>query len=342
MTNRELFATKGDVPVLSNSSENNGISGYVNLPATEQGNKITFSDTTTSDAIFYQPRPFVGYPHVQGLYAKQNGVWNEKNLLYFLSLFKAAAFGRFDYAAKFTRVIAMSMEVLLPVRGDGQIDFPYMEAYIRELEAARIRELEKYLIAAGFDDCKLTKDEQRTIEDWKQYKFTTKQFKLEDLFVSCTGNTDIQQKDIGNEGNIVVSSGIANCGIIGKTLRETKIISNPCITVDMFGNVFTRDFPFAMVTHARIFAIIPKEQKLSQKTLLYVSTLIKYFSLIYSFSSMASWNAVKNVKISLPVDESGEIDYRHIETFIRAIMKLAIRGVIELKDKEIAATKSVV
>ncbi len=145
LTNRELFATQGTVPVLSNSSENNGIAGYVGLNATESGNMITFSDTTTSDAIFYQPNPFVGYPHVQGLYAKQSDLWNEKSLLYFLALFKAAAFGRFDYAAKFTRKIALKMKVLLPVTAAGNIDFKYMETYIDKLRESRLTDLKNYL-----------------------------------------------------------------------------------------------------------------------------------------------------------------------------------------------------
>lgn len=149
LTNRELFATQGTVPVLSNSSENNGIAGYIGLKATESGNKITFSDTTTSDAIFYQPNPFVGYPHVQGLYAKQNDLWNEKSLLYFLALFKAAAFGRFDYAAKFTRKIALKMKVTLPVTAVGNIDFKYMEKYIDKLRESRLTDLKNYLCPSG-------------------------------------------------------------------------------------------------------------------------------------------------------------------------------------------------
>ena len=149
LTNRELFATQGTVPVLSNSSENNGIAGYIGLKATESGNKITFSDTTTSDAIFYQPNPFVGYPHVQGLYAKQNDLWNEKSLLYFLALFKAAAFGRFDYAAKFTRKIALKMKVTLPVTAVGNIDFRYMEKYIDKLRESRLTDLKNYLCPSG-------------------------------------------------------------------------------------------------------------------------------------------------------------------------------------------------
>ena len=68
MTNHKLFEHKGLIPVIVNSSTTNGIGGYVDLKPTEKGNMITFSDTTTSDAIFYQSKDFIGYSHVQGLY----------------------------------------------------------------------------------------------------------------------------------------------------------------------------------------------------------------------------------------------------------------------------------
>lgn len=157
LTNSHLFDEAGTVPVVTNSSTNNGISGYTKLDPTEKGNMITFSDTTTSEGIFYQPEPFVGYPHVQGLYPKSNRKkWNERTLTYFLVLFRKCALGRFDYAAKFTRKIAAEMEVVLPATSDGKIDFDFMTQRVRELEAQRVRELEAYLEATGLklDDIK--------------------------------------------------------------------------------------------------------------------------------------------------------------------------------------------
>lgn len=169
-TNAKLFASKGDTPVVSNSSVNNGIGGFVSLPATEKGNMITFSDTTVGDAIFYQPKDFVGYPHVQGLYAK-SAIWTERSLLYFLAAFKhqACQYG-FDYAHKFTRVIALGMKVRLPVDESGRIDIDYMESYVRELEAARLRELEKYIFVTGFDNIELSKKEKLAMAQLKKLK----------------------------------------------------------------------------------------------------------------------------------------------------------------------------
>lgn len=44
MTNSTLFQSKDKIPVVTNSSLNNGVSGYVDLEPTEKGNMITYSD----------------------------------------------------------------------------------------------------------------------------------------------------------------------------------------------------------------------------------------------------------------------------------------------------------
>lgn len=144
-TNATLFATKGDVPVIVNSSTDNGVGGWVALAPTEKGNMITFSDTTTSDAIFYQPFDFVGYSHVQGLHPYDPISWTENSYLYFLSLFKKSANGRFDYATKFTRYLAMDMEVEMPISSNGDIDYSFMENYISAVKKQIIARLKEFI-----------------------------------------------------------------------------------------------------------------------------------------------------------------------------------------------------
>ena len=114
-----------------NSSQHNGIGGHVNLPPTEEGGIITFSDTTTADSIFYQPNPFIGYSHVQGVYPKEPGRWDQESLLYIVSVFRKITSGRFNYATKFTRKIASELELLLPVDENGSLEFAYMSAFIK-------------------------------------------------------------------------------------------------------------------------------------------------------------------------------------------------------------------
>ncbi|GAA8425774.1 restriction endonuclease subunit S [Helicobacter pylori] len=145
LTNPHLFDSNAKNPVVTNSSLNNGISGYSSLEPTEKGNQITYSDTTTSEGIFYQKRPFIGYSHVQGLYPlKYHEFWNEKTLLYIVVVFKKVACGRFDYGNKFNRKIASEMLISLPTNPHGGIDFHFMRTLINALMKQTIQGVVEY------------------------------------------------------------------------------------------------------------------------------------------------------------------------------------------------------
>lgn len=154
MKNNELFASVGTTPVLSNSSVDNGIGGYCGLAPTEQGGMITFSDTTTgADTMFYQPNPFIGYPHVQGMYPYQSDRWNEKCCLYVISCIRRSAGNGWSYAVKFNRALVKELLIELPVIEShdpdheytvDDIDFDYMKRYIRATEKLAIADVVKY------------------------------------------------------------------------------------------------------------------------------------------------------------------------------------------------------
>ena len=149
-------------------------------------------------------------------------------------------------------------------------------------------------------------------------------FKLKELFDSQNGDFDIQQKHIDNTGEYVVSSGVQNNGIIGKSSIQAKVIKENSITVDMFGNVFFRDFPYKMVTHARVFSLSSKHIK-NRKCGLYISALLSYLPFLFSYNNMASWNKIKDFSIKLPVNPNGEIAYDYMSNYISELEQERIR-----------------
>ena len=155
--NSYLISKNGKIPVVANTSINNGIGGYSNLMATEKGGIITFSDTTTADSIFYQPKDFIGYSHVQGMYPYSN-LWNEKSLRYFMTIFKKVALSKnFDYANKFNRKLALEFVVMLPTIDGTNLDYDYMEKYITTIEKLTIKNVVEYkdsIIAKTKEICK--------------------------------------------------------------------------------------------------------------------------------------------------------------------------------------------
>ena len=161
MSNDELYQTSGNSPVLSNSSVDNGIGGYCGLDTTENGRIITFSDTTTgTDTMFYQPNPFIGYAHVQGMYPFDEN-WGEFQQRYFICAMKQACGTGWNYSNKFNRKLVAEMTPLLPIQTDAEgnpiidtdckyhpdgyiPDWGFMEKYIKAIEKIVIADVVQY------------------------------------------------------------------------------------------------------------------------------------------------------------------------------------------------------
>jgi hypothetical protein len=73
-----------------------------------------------------------------------------------------------------------SIDIKLPIKTDGSIDFDFMESIISELQAEHIAELENYLLAAGLKDCNLTEQEQKILYEYDKIEWG--KFKLGTLF----------------------------------------------------------------------------------------------------------------------------------------------------------------
>lgn len=343
MTNVDLFKTKGNTPVVTNSSVNNGITGYVNLAPTEKGGIITYSDTTTSEAIFYQPDNFVGYSHVQGLYPYDKKLWNEKTLLYFVSLFRKSANNRFDYANKFNRTVASEMFVKLPISSENKIDFNFMENYIRELEQERIRELERYLQASGLDNYELTGEERKAIDLINSNKIKFKDFIIKDIFDIATGKDFI----IGNseKGSIpLVSHTNSDNGIsIYVKQQKNKRLFNAKNTLALADRgVFyatTQDKNFHIGT--RVKALTFKSGEMSEEKRLFFTTTINKLQIFFTEYLINATDSLPDLKIKLPINYEGEIDYEFMNTYMKAIEKLVIKNVVDWKNKIINTTKAI-
>ena len=138
-----------------------------------------------------------------------------------------------------------------------------------------------------------------------------KAFKLGALFTSKNGDIDIKKEHINGEGYPVVSSGNDNTGILGCSDIEACVIPKNTITVDMFGNVYYRDFDYKIVTHARVFALLPNGFSLDEKTGLYFATSLVWLSHIFSYDNMCSYKKIKDMEIEVPVIKSPDPDHEY-------------------------------
>ena len=327
ITNKDLYAETGNTPVLSNSSTNNGIGGYCGLEPTESGNMITFSDTTTgADTMFYQPDPFIGYPHVQGLYAKGNHKWCEKEYLYLISVVRRAAGKGWSYSNKFTRKFVSELKVLLPVKDNLLLDV----------------ELMSEIIGGGISMSNID------TSSWKE-------FKLDELFEK------IKTEKIAGKANDfptcrtdeytipLLTAGADNQGFARYAKRnQCPTILKNVISISANGAntgvTFYQKDEFAVLQDAYAIKLKDMEIPNEQVGLFLASCIGKILHGNFSWTYKAGWERIKGMVIKLPVKESEEIDWEYMQERITELEQYLIATGLndyELtdEDKDILATK---
>lgn len=155
------------------------------------------------------------------------------------------------------------------------------------------------------------------------------------MFVSSNGDFDIQKTHINGKGNYVITAGLTDNGILGKTNIPAKIFDSKTITVDMFGCVFYRQFEYKMVTHARVFSLKTLFE-VSDNQGIYLACSLGFLRFLFGYENMCSWEKIKNFKIQLPLKEKSldfsnpcdnvkNIDFDFMESFIRELEEERIR-----------------
>ncbi len=247
------------------------------------------------------------------------------------------------------------MEIRLPYTQRGGIDFAYMESRIREMEESRIREMEAYLKVAGFEDCELTEEERSSIELMKQGNVVFNSFYVTDdhkkkrengVFAVKNSHNILQSSVVVGSGNIpYVTAGEGNNSVYAYiSYDKNQIEEGNAIMIGGKTMVVTyqADDFFSNDSHNLVLYVKDKRLRKELIQLFMVASLNKSLKPVYSWGDSISKTKIVKDKINLPVTSSGSIDYKFMETYIRAIEKLTIQRVKDWRAKEIKTTMDIV
>lgn len=334
-------------PAYSSDSENNGIIGYTNNPEFICDEKhpvyITFGDHTRTLNI--ARKSFSVLDNVKVLLPCTN---KNNSLLFMISVWKKQI-PNLGYARHWK--VAKNCILSLPITPENKIDFDFMEAFIRELEEERIRELTAYLKVSGFDNYELSKCESEALAHFKELKW--KEFRIGDLYnkIELHNLNFNKKKDTSSEKSEKYTLPIVNAkhgenGIM--FYGDKNIFDSEEMTIDIVQNgaVATGDvYPQPQRTGVLWDAYLIKsiKHKDSRESLFYfTATIQKSIKQKFCYEFKATWERVKEEMIFLPVTSDGSPDYAFMENFISAVQKLVIKDVVLYADKKIAATKQAV
>ena len=334
LENKEILSDNGTVPLVSNSSVDNGVMGFSSMMALNKGNTLTCSDTTLgTETMFYQGQDFIGYSHIQHLVPKI--YFNNKIAPFIISACKSSTSKKYDYGNKFNRDTMNETLIQLPTT-DGKIDFAFMESFIAELEAECIAELTAYLTVSGLDNYELSSEEEKAIEDYKSFDWDS--YNLEELFGKSTRGKRLKSEDRIAGALPFITAGEAEEGVSAFIGNEVEVFEKNTTTIDMFGSAKYRSFRYGSDDHV---AVVHTEA-VPTKAAIFVSSAIHKAAHTGKFDYGHNFYAkdADALDIMLPTKD-GKPDYQAMALLISAIQKLVIKDVVKYSETQVDATKKV-
>ncbi len=325
------FGTEYDY--ITRTSLNQGIlqeTGFVNKDNINDSG--TWSLGLLQMDFFYRRKPWYAGQFIRKIIPKFEVT--ESSVLFFTTLLNKQKPKLLSVLVRDVDKTFLNIVIRIPVLDTGEIDFDFINSFIAELEAERIKELEAYLTVTGFKDYILTEEEHNVLDSYKEWVWNT--FNLEDLFGKSTRGKRLKSADRIPGELPFVTAGEADEGISDFIGNDVAVFSENTTTIDMFGSAKYRNYRYGGDDHV---AIVHTEA-LPKLASIFVTSAIHKSSHNGQFDYSKNFYAkdADALNIQLP-SENGLPDYERMATFISAIQKEVIKDVVLFADRKIGMLK---
>lgn len=339
------------------SAENNSISSYISYDKNylEKGNCIFIGGKTF--VVSYQEKDFYSNDsHNLCLYLKNDEKRLKGSQLFFVSCINNSLGHKYSWGDSISNRKIQNDKVSLPTK-NGEIDFEFMESFMAELEAERIKKMEAYLLATGLSNYILTDAEKEVLEAFRNgtnlagggqfldyqvvKKIEFKDFEIQTLFAVSPSKAYAMNDEKILKGNGVtpcVSNQSQDNGYIGWSDLAPLNPSNVITLSDTWQSertIFYQPTEFIGKSHLQVMkAYDVKFQKLE---LFYVISSFRkaILEMKYDYGTKFNRSKINTTKIQLPI-KNGKPDYEIMHTLISAIQKLVIKDLVLYVDEKIS------
>ena len=355
----------GDFDYVTRTSRNNGVESVTNsVNGVTVNESNSFSLGLMQMTAFYRPRPWYAGQFVRKILPRKKDL-TERQMLYFLTLLEKLRPHLLSVLVRDVDKEFNGSLIEVPTR-NGDIDFPYMEQYVQELEADRIEELEAdrieeleaYLKVSGLHEYRLTSEEEKMLSDYREflsldfdfgssYYSRGKRYSVSEtgIFNITPTKKKINANSVSFDGSHpYVARSESRNGIRGNINYDTNYL-NPAKTIS-FGQdtatLYYQPNDYFTGDKIQILSLNSTYGKISENVGLYLISSAKKAFANYKWGQQSfAVDSISELKMSLPINDNGILDRDKMDTMITAIKKLVIKDVVDWADKKIAATKQV-
>ena len=322
----------GEIPYISTSSVNNGLIGFIDCGNTAVSKNNCISIDPIKGTSFYHNYDFCGRGFSgASINLLENDELTKLTGLFICKTIENTSFFKASYGNLFNSKRLSRGIILLPVTSTGEIDYAFMEEYIKEVEEHKLEEYREFA-AKRLNECKADTQavEQLEEKEWKPFEIVALFNKFEQGKSKGLNHLD--------ENNGIVP-------YLGATNRNNGVLAfiKECKSMTQDGNCigFIRNgqgsVGYAIYKHEKFIST-------SDNTFAYSSWLNKYTGLFtvasqdlirkkYSFGYKRNNERLRKDKILLPVSSSGDPDYEYMELYIKKLMYKKYKEYLAFKNQ---------
>lgn len=327
--NKPKKLPKGTIPLVSAGNTNNGIVGSF-----ESDTIIFPAHSITIDMFgqaFYQPEEFQTVSHGRVNILVPN-FENNENIGRFIVTILNAQCQKYSFTEMLTSKKIKAEFIKLPLKPSANrsnynqtdIDWTYMEMVM-----SRVTEKAKERLAS----LSTPRSRSKTPVDTNAWG----EFVVGELFDNVTRGTRLKKSDRKVGSTPLVTAGSENQGIAEHVLENKELFSGINLTIDMFGNVFARNYPF----YADDNILVLKTNNRTFNQLQFMASSLAHLANEYGYTNQFRQNTLNNTTIKLPLkpfaDPSNytqeDIDWDYMGRFMQAIEEKAHERVDSLKER---------
>ena len=289
----------GNLPFITASSSNNGVTSYIGNVIKTWENKITVCYDGEPGISFYHPYEFSANDRMCVLSLK-NKILNLNLGVFFCTCLEKLK-EKYSYGKKLGKERLTNEKIQLPVNKSGDLDFEAMEEYMILLDSEIIPEI-------GVPD--LGKEEALLDSvAWDE-------FVVGDIFNIVRGKTLTKTNIVEGELPFVTASSLNN-GISSYIGNEMKVWNN-AITVCSNGEPgvsFYHNYDFTASGDVCVLT----NKNLNDKVGVFLCACLEKLKPNYSYGKKLGIARLKEEIIHLPITDEGEINFKFMEEFMQSV-----------------------
>jgi len=293
----------GDIPYISSSKEKNGRYAYISPPdfMERHENKLTIANSGSVGFFFYHPYEFVASDHATVLWPKDDSMVLNENIALFLKPIFETVKPKFNFGREISDNRIRKLMIKLPFEDENSKnpDWNYMMIQISQLKKA-IDFQTIFHVPTNY---------AIKTENWHCFRLNNELFKIY-RGTRLTKETRL----FGNTP--LVTAGYLNQGVASYIDPKGMEVYSNCITIDMFGNCFYRDYEFCCDDN---ILVLQPEFCINLKVALFIISVINLDKFKFSFGRQYRKKHVIKHVIKLPsISISGKQipDFDYMERII--------------------------